>query len=988
MSTELASAFVSVKYTLDEGSLARAKSTVTRQVDAMERAAVVEGTFDDDKLEQGLKSGERKVESSAREMGATFARWFAADKVIEQFNRAITAASDLEQSVGGSRAVFGDWANIIDDAATGAAASMGLSENAARQLTSQIGGLLKGFGFTQEEAANTSVALAQLGADLAATFGGSPEEAVNALGAALRGEFDPLERFGISLNQTQINLRAVEMGLADSTSNVDQNARAQAALAIIAERSADAQGQFARETDTAAGKAAIARAEFENARAEMGERLLPVFTRAVDVVSSLVDVFTALPGPVQTGLVAMIGIAAIAGPVRDVTKAFGGLSSIIGKLGTGGAGALAGLSAAIGIGLIAYQSFTAEQRQTDENTRDATDALRLQYPALLDAARAAADASGHIDGVALANQALSLSLAEGNDALTDSLGRLNIGASDTLTILSAYEASGENQLTVLDNLARSYGLTADQAEVYGTTLYRSYKDGQFITEEDFKRAEALGINRERYIELNEAVNDFYDAVDNTDIQKTARDFPDAQVTAKGYEGSLAQAAEAQAGFDRATGDAAAVYRIWSQLVAESGAEVAGVGDAATGAAGNIDLLTGATTGAANAIKGALPLWKLTTTGLKEVSGGLAESGAQSGKAAGDFGSAAKEGKDLGDALATAGDAAGNAYKPIDQMVSATSDLDREMENAKDAADDLMAAINRILDPTDEMRDTTRAVWDEMDKLVAAFEEGKVALNETGTDFTTTTDAGRRMQEQFEANRDAILENAAAMVRNGSSQEEAAAAVAWNTEALRQQLIAAGYTEAEVDNLIATYGLMPDQVMTYIGLAGKEEAQRKLEEHAALIARMPTSTQTHIQALIDVGAWNLVNSQLNLLTQPRSVAVAVSTATKQSTQISNLGPMVPQLRAKGGVIDRPELAWIGEADTEVVLPKDPSRIAQILGDPRAAPITAGIRDALGGDTNVGGSLTVNIGSVGSARDMPRVRDEIDEAYWRFKLTGAR
>src|SRR5690606_24491675 len=116
--------------------------------------------------------------------------------------------------------------------------------------------------------------------DLAALHGGKPEQAVQALGAALRGEYDPLERYGLSLNVTRANLKAVEMGLASSASEVDMHARAQASLAIIMEQGADAMGQYIREADTAAGRATTAAAKTEDAAASMGRSLLPVYAKA------------------------------------------------------------------------------------------------------------------------------------------------------------------------------------------------------------------------------------------------------------------------------------------------------------------------------------------------------------------------------------------------------------------------------------------------------------------------------------------------------------------------------------------------------------------------------------------------------------------------------------------------------------------------------------------------------------------------------------
>jgi hypothetical protein len=204
---------------------------------------------------------------------------------IGGITKAIDGAKELQQSVGGTTAVFKDNADAVSDFAKSASDSVGLSENDARQMTTILGAALKGYGYSVDEAAQKSIQLTKIGADLAATYGGTSRDAVTALSAALRGEFDPLERFGIAINQTLINQKAVAMGLATSTAHVDQHARAQAALALITERSADAQGQFGRETGTAAGAAEIAAARWENATAKFGEKMLPIYTAAVEWLS-------------------------------------------------------------------------------------------------------------------------------------------------------------------------------------------------------------------------------------------------------------------------------------------------------------------------------------------------------------------------------------------------------------------------------------------------------------------------------------------------------------------------------------------------------------------------------------------------------------------------------------------------------------------------------------------------------------------------------
>lgn len=266
----------------------------------------------------------RRVAGNMQKFGA--AAVVSGALVATALYKAGQSAADLEQAVGGTEAVFKDASGTIDDFASNAASKMGLSERAFREATTRFGGSLQGVGFAADAAAEKAIELTGTAADLAATFGGTTAEAVDALAAAMRGEADPAERFNLRLNQTAVNAKAVEMGLADSTSSVDANAKAQATLQLITEQSADAQGQFAREAGTAAGQMQIANAEFENAKAALGQSVAPIMADVAGKLASLSQGFKSAnesSGGLLSKLAAYGTIGLIAG---------GGLSFVVGKL--------------------------------------------------------------------------------------------------------------------------------------------------------------------------------------------------------------------------------------------------------------------------------------------------------------------------------------------------------------------------------------------------------------------------------------------------------------------------------------------------------------------------------------------------------------------------------------------------------------------------------------------------------------------------------
>ena len=279
---------------------------------------------DSSQLARELQKAEGKIAGfgeNARKSGDVLRTALFGGAVLYGAQKLVKAAGDLEQSIGGTAAVFGSAAGSVDEFAKSAADVVGLSENAARTLTSRLGASLKGAGLSAEKAAEQSIFLTKTGADLAATLGGNTSDAVAALGSALRGEFDPLEQFGIALKASQISAKAVSMGLAESEASASAYAKGQATLALITERSAFAQGQFAKEANTAQGQQQRAAAALEDTSAALGKSLLPIYTQIQKTITLVADAFSALPGPVQTGVIALTAVALVGPKIYSATTA-------------------------------------------------------------------------------------------------------------------------------------------------------------------------------------------------------------------------------------------------------------------------------------------------------------------------------------------------------------------------------------------------------------------------------------------------------------------------------------------------------------------------------------------------------------------------------------------------------------------------------------------------------------------------------------------
>lgn len=241
----------------------------------------------------------RQAESAGRESGGKFssafkgsmagiAGAFAAVGIGSFIKDSIQGAGDLEQSVGAIESVFKGSAGQMKQWSKSAAKNVGLTSNEFNELGTLIGSQLKNGGTAMEDLAPKTNKLIGLGADLSSMFGGTTKEALEAVSSALRGESDPIERYGVSLSAARVEAKALAQGAKKVGGELSMQAKQTAILALITEQTADAQGNFAKESDTFAHKQQVMAAEWGNLATKIGDLFLPVLTTVFSFISEKV----------------------------------------------------------------------------------------------------------------------------------------------------------------------------------------------------------------------------------------------------------------------------------------------------------------------------------------------------------------------------------------------------------------------------------------------------------------------------------------------------------------------------------------------------------------------------------------------------------------------------------------------------------------------------------------------------------------------------
>lgn len=190
---------------------------------------------------------------------------------------AISDASNLQEAVSKSDAVFGDSADEMETWAETASDAFGQSKRQALEAAGTFGNLIQAFGIGSDKATEMSKSMVQLASDLASFNNTSVDDALIALRAGLSGESEPLKRYGVALNDVRLKEEAMRLGLIKTAKGTLPIAiKTQAAYSLILKDTALAQGDFERTSDGLANTQKTLTAQMEDVSAEIGETLLPL----------------------------------------------------------------------------------------------------------------------------------------------------------------------------------------------------------------------------------------------------------------------------------------------------------------------------------------------------------------------------------------------------------------------------------------------------------------------------------------------------------------------------------------------------------------------------------------------------------------------------------------------------------------------------------------------------------------------------------------
>lgn len=273
------------------------------------------------KFAVGLGAAAAGVGAAAAGLGAIVAK------------QSVDAASNLQETQSKINQVFGPESSAkIQAWAENAATAFGQSSQQAMDAAAGFAIFGKAAGLGGDDLNKFSTDLTVLSSDLASFANTSPEEAITAISAALRGESEPIRKYGVLLDDASLKAEYFAQTGKKVTGTLTPQQRVLAAQALIMKQTADAQGDFARTSDGLANSQRTLTATIEDVKAQIGQGLLPAVTEIVNAV-----------GPMLKDLAPVLGELAkeVGGTLADafntikpllppLVQAFGQIASTVG----------------------------------------------------------------------------------------------------------------------------------------------------------------------------------------------------------------------------------------------------------------------------------------------------------------------------------------------------------------------------------------------------------------------------------------------------------------------------------------------------------------------------------------------------------------------------------------------------------------------------------------------------------------------------------
>ena len=228
-----------------------------------------------------------KIKSAFGKIGKAVAVAFSVTALISFGKSCIELGSALAEVQNVVDVTFGAMSETINHFARDALEQFGLSETSAKKYTSTLGAMLKSMGIATNQAAEMSMEMAGLAADMASFYNLENDAAFEKIRAGISGETEPLKQLGINMSVANMEAYALSQGITKAYNAMSQQEQAILRYNYLLSVTKDAQGDFARTSDGWANQVRVLTERFNALKAAIGQGLIAVLTPVIRVLNQL-----------------------------------------------------------------------------------------------------------------------------------------------------------------------------------------------------------------------------------------------------------------------------------------------------------------------------------------------------------------------------------------------------------------------------------------------------------------------------------------------------------------------------------------------------------------------------------------------------------------------------------------------------------------------------------------------------------------------------
>jgi len=159
----------------------------------------------------------------------------------------VKSFAELEQNIGGSEAVFGEFATSIQKTAEQAYRTMGTTQSEYLATANKMGALFQGSGLDAQRSMDLTTQAMQRAADMASVMGIDTQSALDAVTAAAKGNYTMMDNLGVAMNATTLEAYRVSQGMDTAFSKMSNAEKAELAMKYFFENTTQYAGNFERE---------------------------------------------------------------------------------------------------------------------------------------------------------------------------------------------------------------------------------------------------------------------------------------------------------------------------------------------------------------------------------------------------------------------------------------------------------------------------------------------------------------------------------------------------------------------------------------------------------------------------------------------------------------------------------------------------------------------------------------------------------------------